>query len=112
MLRIFEFQLEKWKEKIKVSINFFKKISEIQYIQTQLLTVKTHISHFYDFFKNMLKHVTKTFHHDANFRLSEIILICDLEYLIRHNLANGDNSHNEVKYIQSYTGMLFVMEVV
>ena len=49
----------------------------------------------------MLKHVTKTFHHDANFILSEIVLICDLDYLIRHHLANGDNSHNEVKYIQS-----------
>ena len=46
-------------------------------------------------------HVIKTFNHDVKFRLAEIALVCDLDYLIRHHLAKDDRSHNEVEHIQS-----------
>ena len=42
--------------------------------------------------------------HDVKFRLAEIVLICDLDYLIKHHLANNDSSHNEVEHIQNYVG--------
>ena len=42
--------------------------------------------------------------HDVKFRLAEIFLICDLDYLIRHRLANDNNSHSEIERIQTYVG--------
>ena len=40
----------------------------------------------------------------AKFRLAEIVLICDLDYVIRHHLANSDGSYNELRRIQNYVG--------
>ena len=42
--------------------------------------------------------------HDVKFRLAEIVLICDVDYLIRHHLANDDSNHNEVEHTRSYVG--------
>ena len=39
---------------------------------------------------------------DIKFRLVEIVLICHLDYLIRHHLVNDDSSHNEIEHIQNY----------
>ena len=40
----------------------------------------------------------------SNLCFAEKVLICDLDYLIRHDLAKNDSSHNEVERIQSYVG--------
>ena len=40
--------------------------------------------------------------HDVKLRLTEIVLMNDLDYLIRHHLANKYSSHNEVERMQSY----------
>ena len=45
--------------------------------------------------------------HDVKFRLAEIVLICDLDYLIIHHLATDDSSHNKVERIQSCVGNAF-----
>lgn len=42
--------------------------------------------------------------HDVKFRIAEIILLTNPDYYIRHHLANGDSSHNEVERVQSYVG--------
>ena len=42
--------------------------------------------------------------HDVKYRVAEVIMVTDPDYYIRHHLANGDSSHNEVGRIQSYVG--------
>ena len=46
----------------------------------------------------------KTFNHGVKFGLAEIVLICDLDYLIKHQFVNNDSSHNKAEPIQSYGG--------
>ena len=40
--------------------------------------------------------------------IAQEILITNIDYYIRHHLAPGDSSHNEVKRIQSYVGKQFL----
>ena len=40
--------------------------------------------------------------HDVKFRLAEIVLIPNLDYLIRHHLANNDSGDNEDERTQCY----------
>ena len=54
--------------------------------------------------KNPAETRSKSINHDVKFRLSEIVLIFDLDYLIRHHLAKDDRSHNWVEHTQSYLG--------
>ena len=42
--------------------------------------------------------------HDVKIRCAEIILLTGIDYYIRHHLANGDSSQNEVERCQSYVG--------
>lgn len=42
--------------------------------------------------------------HDVRFRIADIIILTNLDYYIRHHLANDDSSQNEVERIQSYVG--------
>lgn len=42
--------------------------------------------------------------YDVKFRLAELVLICDLDYVIIHHLVNSDGSYNELRRIQSYVG--------
>ena len=41
---------------------------------------------------------------DVQIRCAEVILLTNLDYYVRHHLANGDSSHNEVERCQSYVG--------
>ena len=41
---------------------------------------------------------------DVKFRMAQIIQITDADFFVRHHLANGDSSHNEVERCQSYVG--------
>ena len=41
---------------------------------------------------------------DVKVRCAEIILLTGIDYYIRHHLANGDSSQNEVERCQSYVG--------
>ncbi len=42
---------------------------------------------------------------EVKFRTVEEIRVINHDYYIRHHLAPGDSSHNEVERIQSYVGM-------
>eukprot|EP00794_Sanderia_malayensis_P003753 gene3753-4275_t len=42
--------------------------------------------------------------HDVKLRCAEIILLTNADYYIRHHLASGDSSQNEVERCQSYVG--------
>ena len=42
--------------------------------------------------------------HDVKFRFAEIVLIYDLDYLIRYHLTYDGSSHSEVERKQSYVG--------
>ena len=54
--------------------------------------------------KKALEHVIKAVNRDVKFRLAEIVLICDLDLLIRHHLAIDGSGYNEVEHIQNYVG--------
>jgi hypothetical protein len=43
--------------------------------------------------------------HEVKMRSLEEIRIMNYDYYVRHHLAPGDSSHNEVERIQSYVGM-------
>ena len=45
---------------------------------------------------------------DVCYGIAQEILITNSDYYIRHHLAPGDSSHNEVEPIQSYVGKRFV----
>ena len=64
--------------------------------------MKTHILHFYDFIKNPAETRNKSIQLRW-FRLAEIALIFDSDYLIRHHLANDDRSHNWVEHWTHWT---------
>lgn len=42
--------------------------------------------------------------HNVKFQAAETIMICNLDYYIRHHLANNDSHHNEVERVQSFVG--------
>lgn len=44
---------------------------------------------------------------DVRYGIAQEILITNIDYYIRHHLAPGDSSHNEVERIQSYVGKQF-----
>ena len=56
------------------------------------------------FYKKSTEACHKNIQHNVKFRLAEIVLICDLDYLIKHHLANNESSQNEVERVQSYVG--------
>ena len=43
--------------------------------------------------------------HEVKFRAAEETRLMNYDYYIRHHLATGDSSHNEVERIQSYVGL-------
>ena len=43
--------------------------------------------------------------HEVKFRAAEETRLVNYDYYIRHHLAPGDSSDNEVERIQSYVGM-------
>ena len=45
---------------------------------------------------------------DVCYGIAQEILITNIDYYIRHHLAPGDSSHNEVERIQSYVGKQFL----
>ena len=108
MLKIFEFQLEKRhgrRRRLKFQsafyFLFFKKIRNSAY-PDPISDCKYLYFIFLWFYKKSTEARHKNIQHDVKFRLTEIVLICDLDYLIKHHLDNNESSQNEVERVQSY----------
>ena len=50
--------------------------------------------------------------YEVKIRTAEEIRFMNYDYYVRHHLAPGDSSHNEVETIQSYVGKLLIAEYV
>ena len=46
--------------------------------------------------------------YEVQYRMTQEVILLNVDYYVRHHLAPGDSSRNEVERTQSYVGKIFM----